>query len=565
MNNLCLTNNLKGIVMKSIRVNPIVFILLLILTLITGFFINESNEITLSTIEQAEKLFGLKFTEAKRDSMLDELNDNLKSFQKLREIKLNNSVMPSLLFNPIPQNFSFETKKIPFKVEPVKITRPKNLEDAAFYSILELAYLLKNRLVTSLELTEMYLNRLKRIGRKLECVVTLTEELAIKQAKRADEEIASGKYRGLLHGIPYGIKDLFATKNYKTTWGAPPYKEQLIDEDAEVVKRLEKAGAVLVAKLSMGELAWGETWFGGYTRNPWNLEQGSSGSSAGSASATAAGLVPFAIGSETWGSIISPSTRCGVTGLRPTYGRVSRVGAMALSWSMDKIGPICRSAEDCVIVFNAIYGKDGVDPTLYDAPFNYSPKVNLKKIKIGYIKSEFDKERPQKESDDDVLKVLTSLGAELKPIELPNLPVNDLSFILSTEASAAFDELIRSGREDELVRQIKNSWPNVLRAHRFIPAVEYIQANRIRTLLINEMQKIFNEIDVYVVPTFGGSSLLLTNLTGHPSVVVPNGFNEKGSPTSISFVGKLFGEGELLAVAKKFQEATEFHKRRPEL
>ncbi len=551
--------------MKSLRVNPIVLMLLIIFTLLTGFLISENDEITISTVEQAEKLFGLKFNEAKRDSMLDELRDNLKSFQKLREIKLNNSVMPALLFNPIPPNFSFEKKRIPFKVEPVRTTRPKNLEDAAFCSIPELSYMIRNRLVTSLELTEMYLNRLKRIGPKLECIVTLTEDLALAQAKRADEEIARGKYRGLLHGIPYGIKDLFSTKKYKTTWGAPPYKEQLIDADAEVVKRLEKAGAVLVAKLSMGELAWGETWFGGYTRNPWNLEQGSSGSSAGSASATAAGLIPFAIGTETWGSIISPATRCGVTGLRPTYGRVSRVGAMALSWSMDKIGPICRNAEDCAIVFNAIYGPDNVDPTVYDAPFNYDSKSNLKKIKIGFVKSEFDKEREQKESDDEVLRVLKSLGAELKPIELPNLPVSDLSFILSTEASAAFDELIRSGREDELVRQIKNSWPNVLRAHRFIPAVEYIQANRVRTLLINEMQKIFDEIDVYVVPTFGGSSLLLTNLTGHPSVVVPNGFNEKGSPTSISFVGKLFGEADVLAVAKKYQETTEFHKRRPRL
>ncbi|MBU2446174.1 MAG: amidase [Bacteroidetes bacterium] len=551
--------------MKPIKVHPIVLTIFFAIAILVGFSINDKTEITRSTIEQAEKIFGVEFIETKRDSMLDELNDNLKSFKKLREIKLENSIMPSLLFNPIPQNFSFEKKRIPFKVDLIKTRRPENLEDAAFYSIPELAYMIKNRLVTSLELTEVYLQRLKRFGSKLECIVTLTEELAIEQAKRADDEISKGKYRGLLHGIPYGIKDLFSTKKYKTTWGAPPFKDQLIDEDAEVVKRLEKAGAVLVAKLSMGELAWGETWFGGFTRNPWNLEQGSSGSSAGSAAATASGLVAFAIGTETWGSIISPATRCGVTGLRPTYGRVSRSGAMALSWSMDKIGPICRTAEDCAIVFNAIYGPDNVDPTLFNLPFNYNQKADLKNIRVGYIKSEFDKERDQKKSDDEMLQVLRALGVQLKPIELPDLPVSDLSFILSTEAAAAFDELIRSGREDDLVRQIKNSWPNVLRAHRFVPAVEYIQANRIRTILINEMQKIFDEIDVYVVPTFGGSSLLLTNLTGHPSVVVPNGFNEKGGPTSISFVGKLFGEADVLAIAKKYQEATEFHKKHPRL
>ncbi len=554
--------------MKFRNIHSLFFVFGLSLVFLMGFFLgtDDNNEIIKDNILNAEKIVGLKFNDVKRDSMLDELKDNLKNYNKLRELELPNSLMPALLFNPIPKNFKFESKQLPVKFEtPKKVIVPSNLEDAAFYSISELAYLIKNRKITSTELTKMYLGRLKKYGPILECVVTLTEDLALRQAKRADEEIASGKYRGPLHGIPYGIKDLFATKNYKTTWGAPPYKEQLIDEDAEVVKRLEKAGAVLIAKLSMGELAWGETWFGGYTRNPWNLEQGSSGSSAGSAAATAAGLVAFAIGTETWGSIISPSTRCGVTGLRPTYGRVSRVGAMALSWSMDKIGPICRSAEDCAIVFNVIYGSDGVDPTLYDVPFNYSSNVDLKKIRIGFIKSEFDLQRESKENDDAVLEKLKSLSANLISIELPNLPVPEMSFILSTEAAAAFDDLTRSGKDDMLVRQIKNSWPNVLRAHRFVPAVEYIQANRVRNILIQEMQKLFDKIDVYIVPTFGGNSLLLTNLTGHPSVVVPNGFNEKGSPTSITIVGKLFGEGQLLAVAKKFQDGTNFHKNYPGL
>jgi Asp-tRNA(Asn)/Glu-tRNA(Gln) amidotransferase A subunit family amidase len=414
-------------------------------------------------------------------------------------------------------------------------------------------------------LTRLYLERLKRYGPKLECVITLTEDLALKQAKSADAEIAKGKYRGPLHGIPYGAKDLLAAKGYKTTWGSVPYKDQVIDEDATVIKRLEEAGAVLVAKLTMGELAWGDVWYGGMTRNPWNYKQGSSGSSAGSASATAAGLVGFSIGTETWGSIVSPSTRCGTTGLRPTYGRVSRAGAMALSWSMDKIGPICRTAEDCALVFNAIYGPDGKDQTLYDVPFNFDPKIDLRRIRIGYLKMEFDSAKANKASNDSVLNVLGRLGANLVPIELPKYPTGDLSLILSAEAAAAFDDLTRSGRDDLLVRQIKNAWPNAFRTARFIPAVEYIQANRVRYMVIQDMQKLMEGIDLYVAPSFGGDNLLLTNLTGHPCVVLPNGFTKEGTPTSMSFIGRLFGEAKLLAVAKMYQEATDFHLKHPKL
>ncbi|RMI25838.1 MAG: amidase, partial [Calditrichaeota bacterium] len=381
---------------------------------------------------------------------------------------------------------------------------------------------------------------------------------------RADAEIAAGKYRGPLHGIPYGAKDLLAVKGYPTTWGAAPYKDQFIDKNATVIKRLEEAGAVLVAKLTMGALAWGDVWFGGKTRNPWNLEQGSSGSSAGSASATAAGLVAFAIGTETWGSIVSPSTRCGTTGLRPTYGRVSRNGAMALSWSMDKIGPICRSVEDCALVFNAIYGPDEEDPTLYDLPFNYDASLDIRKLRIGYLKSEFEKDTLNKPFNDAALQQLQKMGVELIPIELPDYPVWDISFILDAEAAAAFDQLTRSNRDDLLVRQIKNAWPNVFRMSRFIPAVEYINANRIRTILINRMTEIFKKVDVYVTPSFG-TNLLLTNLTGHPCVVVPNGFKDDGTPVSISFIGNLFGEAETLIVAKRYQDATGFHLKHPEL
>jgi Asp-tRNA(Asn)/Glu-tRNA(Gln) amidotransferase A subunit family amidase len=408
----------------------------------------------------------------------------------------------------------------------------------------------------------MYLERLKTYGPKFECVITITEELAIKQAQQADAEIAAGKYRGPLHGVPYGAKDLLATRGYKTTWGAMPYKDQMIDEDATVIKRLEQAGAVLVAKLTMGALAWGDVWYGGKTRNPWNLEQGSSGSSAGSASATAAGLVAFAIGTETWGSIVSPSTRCGVTGLRPTYGRVSRAGAMALSWSMDKIGPICRTVEDCALVFDAISGPDGIDQTVVDLPFNYNPNVKLGQLRIGYLKDAFEKDTVNVANNEAVLAKLRELGAELIPVELPDHPVSNLSFILSAEAAAAFDELTRSGKDDLMVRQIKNAWPNVFRTSRFIPAVEYIQANRVRYLVIQAMAKMMADIDVYVAPSFG-SNLLLTNLTGHPCVVVPNGFDKKGGPTSISFIGRLYDEATTLAVAKTYQDATDFHRRHP--
>jgi Asp-tRNA(Asn)/Glu-tRNA(Gln) amidotransferase A subunit family amidase len=315
----------------------------------------------------------------------------------------------------------------------------------------------------------------------------------------------------------------------------------------------------------MGALAWGDVWYGGKTRNPWDITKGSSGSSAGSASAVSAGLVPFAIGTETWGSIVSPSTVCGVTGLRPTYGRVSRTGAMALSWSMDKIGPICRNAEDLAIVFNEIYGQDSIDQTLYDVPFNYSNDVDLSKLKIGYLKSDFDKEYDFHKNDSLTLKKLRELGAELIPVELPKIDVTSLSFILSAEAAAAFDELTRTNQDKKLVRQIKNAWPNVFRSARFIPAVEYINANRIRSLLIGKMQDLMERVDVYLAPSWEGDNLLLTNLTGHPCIVLPNGFSEEGTPTSINFMGKLFDEGTLIAVAKAYQDATDHHLKHPDL
>ncbi|MEW6060706.1 MAG: amidase [Bacteroidota bacterium] len=525
------------------------------------------DSITISDIRSAEKLIGVQFTDAKRDSMLGDLQSQLKSYQSLRKIDLPNSVVPSILFNPLPVGMSLSKGKSVFAYEPPnQVSLPKNPDDLAFYSVAELGVLIKTRKITSTQLTTLYLERLKKYGPILQCVITLTDSLALAQAARADKEIAAGKYRGPLHGIPYGAKDLLSTKKYPTTWGSVPFKEQVIDEDATVIKKLEQAGAVLVAKLTLGELAWGDVWFGGKTRNPWDTSQGSSGSSAGSASATAAGLVAFAIGSETYGSIVSPSTRCGTTGLRPTYGRVSRTGAMALSWTMDKLGPICRTAEDCALVFNAIYGADGIDQTVYDVPFRYEPKnVDVRKLRIGYLKADFDSAKLWKAYNDSVLLVMKNLGATLIPIELPKFPVDDIVIMLSAESAAAFDDVTRSGKDDLMVRQIKNAWPNSFRASRFIPAVEYIQASRVRTLLIQQMAKLMDTIDVYINPSLEGNSLLLTNLTGHPSVTVPAGFTEKGTPVSITFTGKLFDEGTLLAVSKKYQEATGYHRRHPTL
>jgi Asp-tRNA(Asn)/Glu-tRNA(Gln) amidotransferase A subunit family amidase len=347
-----------------------------------------------------------------------------------------------------------------------------------------------------------------------------------------------------------------------------PFKEQRIEENATVVSRLEEAGAVLVAKLTLGALAWGDVWYGGMTKNPWNLEQGSSGSSAGPGAATAAGLVGFSVGTETWGSIISPSTRCGVTGLRPTFGRVSRYGAMALSWSMDKIGPMCRSVEDCAFVLHAIHGPDGKDNTVVDASFNWVPETDPRDLRVGYVKTAFDEEREDTEwaaFDQATLDRLSAMGIKLVPIELPDFPVGSLSFILSAEAAAAFDELTRTNKDDLLVRQVKDAWPNVFREARTIPAVEYIQANRIRTLLMLAMADLMTEIHAYICPTFGAGNLLLTNLTGHPAVVLPNGFRKDGTPTSITFTGRLFGEAELLALAKTYQDATGFHLKHPAL
>jgi Asp-tRNA(Asn)/Glu-tRNA(Gln) amidotransferase A subunit family amidase len=526
------------------------------------------RKITKATIQEAEKLAGLEFTDSERELMVEGLNKGPEMCQKLRQVPLANSVAPAIQFSPILPGMRFHQERKLLKMSEVQLPAlPADLEQLAFWPVTHLSRLIKSRAVSSLDLTKMYIQRLKKHDPELQCVVTLTEELALKQARQADEEIGAGNYRGPLHGIPWGAKDLLATKGYRTTWGAMPYKDQTIDEDATVVKRLEEAGAVLVAKLTMGSLAMGDVWFGGKTKNPWDPEQGSSGSSAGPGAATAAGLVGFSIGTETLGSIVSPCTTCGVTGLRPTYGRVSRYGAMALSWSMDKIGPMCRSVEDCALVLNAIHGPDGKDGTVVDLPFNWDPHLDVKALRVGYVKSAFEKEREDKRwkaNDEASLEALGNLGISLVPVELPDYPTDAMLCILNAEAAAAFDELTRSNRDDLVVRQGKNAWPNAFRQARMVPAVEYIQSNRLRTLVMQAMAELMSKIDVYVAPSFG-DNMRLTNLTGHPAVVVPNGFNDKGTPTSITFTGKLYGEAEALVIAKVYQDASRFHLKHPEL
>ena len=516
-------------------------------------------------IQAAQQLWGLNFTQQERDSMRPDLAEQLTAFEALRQVPLPNAVVPALQFQVLPAGFQPPTRQLPidWALDPA-VSLPVNREELAFYSVADLSVLIRQRKITSTELTRLYLSRLKRFGDTLHCVVTLTEELALAQAARADRELAEGRYRGPLHGIPYGVKDLLATPDFPTTWGAKPYEDQVLDQPATVIARLEEAGAVMVAKLSMGALAWGDVWFGGTTRNPWHLEEGSSGSSAGSAAATAAGLVAFSIGTETLGSIVSPSNRCGTTGLRPTYGRVSRYGAMALSWSMDKIGPICRTAEDCALVFDAIRGLDPLDPTLTEAAFNYNPALDLEKLRVGYLKADFDQFPYNQKQDSLSLEAFRSLGMKLEATAIPTvLPVDAMLTILSVEAATAFDELTRSNRDDLLVRQIRNAWPNVFRAARMVPAVEYLMANRARALLQEEIHAWMSEYDVIIAPSLGGSQLAVTNLTGHPCVVVPNGSQEGRGVKSICLLGNLFDEATLLSVAKAYQEATTWEEQQP--
>ena len=593
-------------------------------------------KITPEMIDQAAILAGVgPFTAEQKQMMIDGLIDDNGSVKAIRKLKIPNSVAPAFVFRPLgpidtepriaPGNFSQRgpwRKSLNLEERAKSSVAPTNLDSLAFATVPELAALIYSRKITALALTKMYLERLKRYDSKLHFVINLTEDRALAQARAADAEIAAGKYRGPLHGIPWGAKDLLAVKGYPTTWGAGGFEHQVIDEDATVVQRLDAAGAILVAKLTLGALAMGDVWFGGRTRNPWNPDQGSSGSSAGPASAVAAGCVGFAIGSETLGSISSPSTRCGATGLRPTFGFVPRTGAMALSWTMDKLGPIARSAEDCALVLEAIHGPDGKDASVaigpdFDWEEVFSSPSWVRGLRIGYLKSEFDppkplelaqpkpdetaeqkKEREKREAqraaaharrdydqryDLAALDKLRSMGVNLIAVELPKLPYGAMVPLLTAEAAAAFDDLTLSGRDKLLTAQGPEDWPNAFRTARFYPAVEYIQANRARTLAIQQVSALFDQVDIIATPT-SGMQLVATNLTGHPALILPNGLRGDdapkppkiddgdnddiggpGTPVSFTFLAGLYQDAKLAAFARAYQQATGFHKLHPKL
>lgn len=519
-------------------------------------------------VRSAQKLVGLDFSKTAIDTMYRYLGRNRDGYDSLRNYTTDYRTEPPLFFDPRPYGFTLPQKN---KVvnwpgsEPAAL--PTDRDEVAFLSIPQLAALLRSGELTSVELTELYLDRIDRYDDKLNAVITITRDRAMRQARKADAELKTGIDRGPLHGIPYGVKDLLAVEGYPTTWGAAPYRKQTLDYTATVVERLDSAGAVLIAKLTSGSLARGDVWFGGKTRNPWDLEQGASGSSAGSASATAAGLVGFSIGTETLGSITSPSTRCGATGLRPTYGRVPRTGVMSLSWTMDKVGPICRTANDCALVLAAIYGPDGYDRTVVDAPFAPDADRDLTSLKVAYLKGAFTRDSSDTGSNDDAaLALLGDLGLQMDSVALPDdFPWATFDIILRAEAGAFFDELVRSGEIDGMVEQDYGSRANSLRQSRFIPAVEYLQANRQRRRLIEAMHELISQYDLLITPNRGSRQLYITNLTGHPALSLPTGFDEDGHPTSLTLLGNLYDEAVLLEVARAFQQKTDYESRMPPL
>ncbi|WP_222705540.1 amidase [Terriglobus albidus] len=567
-------------------------------------------------IDQAAAMAGLTITEEQKKQLLDGVVEQRDSIRQLRDLHLPNRVAPAFSFDPVPSGMKLETAKKPAvlsTVPDVSGLSLSNEEKLAFATARELGELVRTRKISSVDLTKMYLSRLKRFDSQLHCVITFTEERALQQAAEADRQIAAGKHLGPLHGVPWGAKDLLSVKGCRTTWGAAGFEEQQFDTTATVVERLDKAGAVLLAKLSMGALAQGDLWFGARTRNPWNTKQGSSGSSAGSGSAVSAGLVGFAIGTETLGSISSPATRCGVTGLRPTFGFVPRTGAMALSWTMDKIGPICRSVEDCALVMDVIHGPDGQDRMVKEAAFSWDARFDWKKLRVGVLSAAFEtpkfEEPKRKEGEADAaftervamakrnyersvydnhydrvsLDALKKMGVTLIPVELPKLPWGAITPVLEVEAAAAFDELTLSGRDRLLTGQSSGDWPNTFRIARFYSGVDYVQAMRARTLGIEQMAELFAKVDVIVTPS-GGAQLRATNLTGHPAVIVPNGLRGDDAPlpwktgdgdpgnnggpgtmTSITFLGQLYSDARLAALARAYQEATGFHKLHPKL
>ncbi len=542
--------------------------LLILATMLYGSALFAQDTITTKDIQSAAKLLDLNFTQKEMETMYDGVTDNLLVYRLMHKQSLNNNVPMSLWQSPVLPGMQFNEKQETVKWNIPKISMPSDKNELAYYSLLQLASLVKNKKISSVELTRFFIDRIRKYGDSLQCVISVTEEIAMQQAQQADAEIAAGKYKGPLHGIPYGLKDLFAVKGTKTTWGAAPYKNQTIEEDAFVYTQLKEAGAVLVAKFTLGALAMGDYWYGGRTKNPWNTTTGSSGSSAGSASATVAGLVPFAIGTETWGSIVSPASTCGAIGLRPTFGSISRSGAMTLSWSLDKVGPICRSAEDAAVIFNYIHGTDGLDMSAVNKPFNYKANTDIKKLKVAYTKNYFDRITDTSRNEWKVLEAYRQMGVELVPVVFPDNDVykfNIMDIVISAECAAAFDEFTRNNIDDEMTRQEKSDWPNSFRVSRLMSATEYINANRHRYLLMQKVNELMKDIDVLICPTRGsGNQGAITNLTGHPVVCVPTGFDKRTNlPTSITLIGKLYDEATILSAAKAYQDATQWDEMHP--
>jgi Asp-tRNA(Asn)/Glu-tRNA(Gln) amidotransferase A subunit family amidase len=534
-------------------------------------------------LKGAIALLGLDFQDPEIDMMLPSVNRAMANYEALRKVEIPADTEPSFAFHPgLPDRKPIKgPQRFSTTIATTAAKPPGDLEEVAYWPVTKLAPLLRSRAVTSTDLTKMYLARMKKYSPKLLCLITLTEDLALEQAAKADQEIKAGHYRGPLHGIPFGVKDLFDTKGILTTWGAEPYMKRVPDYDATCVERLRNAGAVLMAKLSMGALAQGDLWFQGRTKNPWSwnaeksdYDAGSSGSSAGSASSVSAGLVGFALGTETLGSIVSPSGVCGTAGLRPTYGRVSRHGAMALSWTMDKIGPICRGVEDLALVLNAIYGPDGHDRSVGADPFHFEPRKPLSAMKIGVYQKGFDAQQggrgnPQaaearKKVYAQALEDLKKAGAAMTPVDYDEGFVG-MRFLLEAEGATAFDDITRDGRVRTLKGQGAQDWPNTFRSGRLIPAVEYIRAQRARTLLVEKFEKFMADWDAIVIPP--GAFLTTTNLTGNPEVVAKCGFiqgqNGNQQPLTIGFLGKIYDEGSPLRVALAYEQATEWHAKHP--
>lgn len=521
------------------------------------------SDITAQTIAHAQRLAGLEFTPAECEMMLPGLKRAIAGYQQRRQTVHPNTLAPALIFHPA-QPPSAQRAAVFTRSADQTPPLPRKDEDIAFASVRTLSRWIEKRELTSERLTRIYLDRIKSIGPRLECIITITEDLALAQSRRADQEIAAGNYRGPLHGIPWGAKDLFDTAGIPTTWGATPYKDRVPDSDAFVVNQLENAGAVLIAKTTLGALAYGDRWFDGRTNNPFNTRQGSSGSSAGSAAGTAAGLFGFSLGTETLGSIVSPSMRCGTTGLRPTFGRVARTGAMALCWSLDKIGPICRRVEDCALVLNAINGADPGDPSSVDVPFYFDATQPITDFTVGYDPQWFEG-RAANDIDRQALEALKQTGVKLVHVQLPDWDYSSLRAILTVEAAAAFEELTLTNRDDELVWQEPAAWPNTFREAWMIPAIELVQAQRFRRKVGEMMNDTFANVDALFGPSFAASLLLITNNTGHPSITLRAGFTEQDRPHGVTLWGNLFDEGTICRIAIELEQALGAWSVRPDL